>query len=198
MKIFFDTEFTGLHQHTTLISIGCIAHDGRTFYAEFSDYDRDQVDDWLRDNVIAHLWHPDSPTLNPRFDPESPHLSYCGERPVIAELLAQWLGLFDRIEMWSDCLAYDWVLFCELFGGALNIPKNVFYIPFDICTLFQVRGFDPDISREEFVSDTVYSRAAAEQGHKHHALHDARIIKMCYERLVGQPAYRATRADAQE
>ena len=43
-KIFFDTEFTGLHQNTTLISIGLIAETGQTFYAELTDYDRCQVD----------------------------------------------------------------------------------------------------------------------------------------------------------
>ena len=45
MKIFFDTEFTGLHKNTTLISIGCIDEAGRTFYAEFIDYDRSQYDE---------------------------------------------------------------------------------------------------------------------------------------------------------
>ena len=40
MKVFFDTEFTGLHRNTTLISIGLVSEDGRTFYAEFNDYDR--------------------------------------------------------------------------------------------------------------------------------------------------------------
>ena len=33
MKIFFDTEFTGLHQHTTLISIGLVDEVGISFYA---------------------------------------------------------------------------------------------------------------------------------------------------------------------
>ncbi len=55
MKIFFDTEFTGLHQNTTLISIGCVAEDDRQFYAEFTDYDRSQVDDWIKLNVIDKL-----------------------------------------------------------------------------------------------------------------------------------------------
>lgn len=44
MKVFFDTEFTGLHQKTTLISIGLISEDGKTFYAELTDYDQTQVD----------------------------------------------------------------------------------------------------------------------------------------------------------
>jgi hypothetical protein len=57
-KVFFDTEFTGLHQGTTLISIGLVAETGETFYAELSDYDQTQVDDWLRENVISKLWQP--------------------------------------------------------------------------------------------------------------------------------------------
>ena len=54
MKIFFDTEFTGLHQGTTLISIGMIAEDGRELYCELNDYDKSQIDDWLKNNVIAN------------------------------------------------------------------------------------------------------------------------------------------------
>jgi len=62
-KIFFDTEFTGLHQNTTLISLGMISECGKTFYAEFTDYDKSQVDDWIRENVVEKLVlkpHPDT------------------------------------------------------------------------------------------------------------------------------------------
>ena len=59
MRCFMDTEFTGLHQKTTLISLGIVSEDGRTFYAEFNDYAQDQVDEWLKDNVIK----------NPKFKP---------------------------------------------------------------------------------------------------------------------------------
>jgi hypothetical protein len=54
-KLFLDTEFTGLHQRTTLISIGIISECGKTFYAELSDYDLTQVDDWIQQNVIKNL-----------------------------------------------------------------------------------------------------------------------------------------------
>ena len=47
-KVFFDTEFTGLHQNTSLISIGCIAEDGNTFYATLTDYNYLQVDNGLK------------------------------------------------------------------------------------------------------------------------------------------------------
>ena len=44
-KIFFDCEFTGLHQNTSLISIALISECGKIFYAEFNDYYEEQVDD---------------------------------------------------------------------------------------------------------------------------------------------------------
>ena len=43
MKVWFDTEFTGLHKNTTLISIGLVTENGKTFYAEFTDYDESQT-----------------------------------------------------------------------------------------------------------------------------------------------------------
>jgi hypothetical protein len=44
-----------VHQNTTLISIGLIADTGDTFYAELTDYDPDQIDDWLQENVLNNL-----------------------------------------------------------------------------------------------------------------------------------------------
>ena len=55
MKVFFDTEFTGLHKDTTLISIGMVDENGRSLYIELNDYDKSQVNDWIRKNVISHL-----------------------------------------------------------------------------------------------------------------------------------------------
>ena len=95
----------------------------------------------------------------------------------IKEALTIWLSQFEEVEMWSDCLAYDWVLFCDIFGGAFSIPKNIYYIPFDICTLFKVKGIDPDVSRESFANMTDDSR-------KHNALWDAEVIAECYSKLM--------------
>ena len=167
-KIFFDAEFTGLHQDTTLISIGLVSECGKTFYAELTDYDKGQVDDWIQENVINNL----------SIDPSGIELYVVGDSFDVRNELSEWLSQFcDGTEMWSDCLSYDWVLFCQLFGHAFKIPGNVYYIPFDICTLFKDRGIDPDINREEFADFKTNSR-------KHNALHDARVIKACYDRLM--------------
>lgn len=172
MKVFFDTEFTGLHQKTTLISIGCVTEGGREFYAEFTDYDEAQVDTWILENIIANLTCGDKPPGICRYNP----LIVRGDSAFIAARLREWLESLGPAEMWSDCLAYDWVLFCQLFGHAFNIPSNVYYIPFDIATLFKLIGVDPDINREEFAD--IPPDAAI----KHNAAWDARVIKKCYEK----------------
>lgn len=165
MKIFFDTEFTGLHKNTTLISFGAISEDGQKFYAELTDYDETQINGWIKDNVIAYLGRPPSDDVE----------YVRGNKSAVATALESWLGRFDHCEMWSDCLAYDWVLFCDLFGHAFSIPENVYYIPFDICTLFKAKNIDPNVNREEF---------AGIDGAKHNALHDAVVIRECYNRLM--------------
>ena len=70
MNIYFDTEFTGLHKDTTLISIGLISEDNKTFYAEFTDYDESQCDDWMKTNVIYNLSIKDYGVTKDRFESE--------------------------------------------------------------------------------------------------------------------------------
>jgi hypothetical protein len=67
-------------------------------------------------------------------------------------------------------------LFCDLFGGAMNIPNNIYYIPFDLSTYLKVFDKDPDVNREEF---------AGIEGKKHNALHDAKVIRACHNKLFG-------------
>jgi len=177
MRIFFDSEFTGLHQKTTLISIGFVAENGHTFYAEFTDYDKSQVDDWIQANVINNLFITDWYTEE-CYNPYEKHVIFKGDVASNELALSHWLkGFEEKIEIWSDCLAYNWVLFNQLYGGALKIPEFIHYIPFDICTLFKIKGIDPDINREEFAD-------FKENSKKHNALWDAKVIKGCYEKLI--------------
>lgn len=183
MRVFFDTEFTGLHQKTTLISIGLVAETGDAFYAELTDYDARQLNDWLNDHVIRHLWCESGIPAT-----TAEHEIYAkGKRDYIAAQLRQWLetlGRYDyetggsgKLEMWSDVLAYDWILFCELFGGAMQIPECVYYIPFDLATLLAANRIGSDIDREHF--------AEMSDGPKHNALWDAKVIRACYQRIAG-------------
>lgn len=180
-KVFYDSEFTGLHQNTTLISIGLVADTGEIFYAEFTDYDKSQVDDWIKENVIKHtLWLNKERYCNIKSGLLMPDKTsserYLGNTKFITNKLTKWLAQFRQIEFWSDCLAYDWMLFCQLFGHAFSIPKNIYYIPFDLSTVFRIKGIDPDINRLEF--------SELKNVKNHNALDDALIIKACYEKLV--------------
>ncbi len=176
-KLFMDCEMTGLHQNTTLISLGIVAESGESFYAEFTDYDKTQVDEWIEKNVISHLEMGQAPNW---FIADK---TKCvkGDTKWIRKHLSTWLAQFSNVEMWSDCLAYDWVLFCNIFGNAFGIPKNVYYIPFDLATAFKQKDIDPDVNRETWAGTT---------GKKHNALHDAKTIKICYEKLsnISEPA----------
>lgn len=169
-KIFLDTEFTGLHQNTTLISIALVAENGDEFYAEFIDYDKSQITEWLEENVLRKLLH--SPlAINTSEILSKMYLS--GNAKTISLLLKAWLIRFESIEIWADVLAYDWVLFCELFGGAFGIPENIFYAPFDLSTFFRLKGiiqpvnkYQNDVSRFDFVG--------IDKENQHNSLADAR------------------------
>ncbi|MBK9616910.1 MAG: 3'-5' exoribonuclease [Uliginosibacterium sp.] len=181
-KIFFDTEFTGLHKNTTLISIGLVSECGKSFYAELTDYDTNQVDDWINKNVISNLLIKEGSEIGK----ELPNTKIViGTINSVKDYLSEWLSQFEDVEMWSDCLSYDWVLFCQIWGHAFNVPKNIYYIPFDICTLLKLKGIDPDISREDFALEFFNSLESSFLiGKKHNALFDAFIIKESYYRAV--------------
>lgn len=194
-KIFFDTEFTGLHQNTTLISIGLVSDCGKTFYAELTDYDKSQLDEWLQKNVIDKLTNQNmvENLLETGYDGDNKFVRGLCDTETLKGHLTKWLEQFGEVEVWSDCLSYDWVLFNQIFGHAFYIPSNVYYIPFDICTLFKIKGVDPDVNRENFVSNVMSEKGEylyfdksgnITNPQKHNALWDAKVIKMCYDKLT--------------
>ena len=114
MKIFFDTEFTGLRKDTTIVSIGMVTEDGKQFYAEFTDYDSKQCDDWIQANVLEH-------TLQKNWKKrESVYVEnyHLGTKVDIGKTLENWLAQFDQVEFISDVCHYDMVLLIDLFGNA--------------------------------------------------------------------------------
>lgn len=196
IKVFFDTEFTGLHKYNTIISIGLVTEEyggkSKMFYAEFVDYNQHQVDEWVMNNVISKLFLHSLLEKNScmDFEDDCTNELRCvyGDRKYIKEQLDIFFRGFGSttIQLWSDCLAYDFVLFNDLWGGAMQTPKNIYYIPFDICTLFEMKGIDPDISREEFasgMSDMDITINNTRLPEKHNSLFDALIIRDCYKKL---------------
>lgn len=177
MTIFLDTEFTGLQQSAQLISLALVSMDGQWFYAEFTDYDTARLSDWHKEHVIAHLLLKNA--IEPAFAGANGY-SVRGITHEIVPVLKEWLERFVQIEIWADVLAYDWVLFCELFGGSLYLPKQVSYIPHDFSTLLKIRGLDPNIPRESLVQEWVKKY----NEFKHNALYDAYLLRAAYQNLI--------------
>lgn len=180
MKIFFDTEFTGLHKNTTLISIGLIDENDRSFYAEFTDYNLDQCDSWIKDNVINNLIF--KHRSNFWIDEIGEETICKGNKEFIREKLKNWLSYYDDIELVSDCCHYDMVLLIDLFNSALSTP----FVPIchdineDIANHYTYTCNNVneafDINRESLLNTQI-------SGNKHNALYDAKVIKTLYKQF---------------
>ena len=177
MKTYFDTEFTGLHKDTTLISIGCVAEDGSSFYAELTDYDKSQCDDWIQENVIAHLKFNGNALSQ---DDGQGYMEICGTKEQVKYYLTAWLSKYNEVQLVSDVCHYDMVLLIDLFGHAFKLPKGVnaacHDINQDIAKFYGVSETEAfDKSREEIIADLTID------GDKHNALYDAEVIKEIYD-----------------
>jgi len=185
--IYFDTEFTGLHQQTTLISIGCVTKNSNsTFYAEYTDFDKSQVTDWIKENVFPGLKYVSMEgDVDPFMKKDVNEFQAVGDKEFVKDAFWKWIGMlnFKNIRMYSDCLAYDWVLFNEYYADdkdGMNDLRNINYIPLDLCTDLYSAKVDPDISREEF------AEFEGNEEEKHNALFDAKIIRMCHAKLTDE------------
>ena len=181
MKIYFDTEFTGLHKNTTLISIGLIAENGASFYAEFNDYNKSQCDDWINENVINYL------ILNTDgiYSDSWSDTKIKGNKTLIKFYLSIWLSQFDEVQLVSDVCHYDMVLFIDIFGSAWDLPKNINPSCHDInqdiaeyCNIGEQVAFD--LNREHFLL-YLDDNSKLLIGDKHNALYDAKVTKAIHE-----------------
>lgn len=186
--LFFDTEFTGLRKDTTLISLGIVSEDGKKFYAEFTDYDEKQCDDWIKNNVINNLHLGGMGDGISDIDEEPSGIMVRGNKNYVEKELKEWLSQFDSIHFVSDECHYDFVLLIDLITGgktALDLPDNIsktcYDIDSDITKYYRIWEEEEfSMSREEIVLDLCGHEI---EGVKHNALHDAEMIKAIWEEI---------------
>ena len=104
MRFWFDTEFYEDGRIIDLISIGIVAEDGRTYYAETKFARAKCRSDWLKQNVLPHLGGPEWP------------------RVKIARDLIEFMD--EKPEIWAYYADYDWVILCQLFGRMIDMPAG--------------------------------------------------------------------------
>ena len=204
MKIFFDTEFTGLVPNTTLISLGCVAETGEKFYAGFIDYNKNLVNDWIQENVINNLYLGSckDPIISIWTIKDDDLWTITGKSLAIRNKLVKWLKYLmnkygsQRIQFVADVCHYDFTLLCNLFGGAFSLPEYVNPVCYDICqdltmidqdTLRDIWDVEADedkmywafdISREELCKKLT---GKLPEGEKHNVLYNAMVTKAIYE-----------------
>ena len=189
MRYWFDTEFIENGATIDLISIGLVAEDGREYYAINRDCKFRKASQWVKENVISQLpprkVNLSDPSISPRIKQES--LAWKSKRDIAFEVLefikepfytALSYGALkntpmdDSPEFWAYYADYDWVVFCQLFGTMMDLPKG-----------FPM--YCRDIKQE---CDRLGNPALPEQGKgEHNALADARWNKLAWEFLRDLP-----------
>lgn len=111
MKYFLDTEFSerGPRHPVELISIGIVSHDGREFYRVSNGFDWNRVNPWVRENVLPHLGT----------DEQHPDFALSEIAASVREFIGD-----DKPEFWGYYADYDWVVFCQMFGTMVDLPKG--------------------------------------------------------------------------
>jgi inhibitor of KinA sporulation pathway (predicted exonuclease) len=168
MKYFFDTEFIEDGKTIDLISIGIVAEDGREFYAQNIEAKLENANEWVRQNVFPHLKAFRADLIG-KGVPLDPTDDVWMQRDVIANNIIWFVGSDPQPEFWAYNGAYDWVIFCQLFGTMSHMPRSF-------------PNFVRDIKQlNEFLGNRQLPKA---EGLEHHALDDARWNQKAWQFLT--------------
>ncbi len=129
MRYFLDTEFIEYPNTIDLISIGIKAEDGRTLYAISSEYNFDKASEWVVDNVITPMFNETVSVDNRPFTQMSSfHKEYGVSVRSIKQQIIDFVGFPEYSkgmpEFWAYYGAYDWVVFCWIFGAMIDLPDG--------------------------------------------------------------------------
>lgn len=184
--LFFDMEFTGLHKNTTPISLGIVSEDGKRFYAEFSDYDRNQCNDWIIENVTSELLH-DKPE---KWNYGIADRQIYGNRKHVYYELKDWLQQFGLVQFVSDVCHYDFVLLIDILTSektALDLPLNISPVCIDlndyIARHFGISNFKAFDLNREHIMDMLCGEEDIVFGKKHNSLYDAEVIRAIWKEI---------------
>lgn len=196
MKYFLDTEFIeGFHKplfgkkrhFIDLISIGIVAEDGRKYYAISNEYNYNDANDWVKENVILPMYvdavHGDNRN---RYSDKNFHFTYGKSKERIAKEIIDFMGcwrdqLFYRVgndvpEIYGYYADYDWVLFCSLFGRMIDLPKGFPMYCRDLKQMMDDAGLSKEWKRVN----------CPDPSEEHNALVDARWNMKLYNAIMAE------------
>ncbi len=179
MKYFFDTEFIDDGRTIDLLSIGMVCEDGREFYQCNRDAKLNLASEWVIWNVYPFLnlscngglsgWYwKERDTYNPERGHDLKAIVV--HKSEIRDRLIKFIGDDDKPEFWAYFADYDWVVFCQLFGRMIDLPRKWPQYCNDLKQLCKSKG-NPKLSKQE---------------NEHHALNDAKWVKEMHNLLTGE------------
>ena len=165
-RYFYDCEFLEDGRTIELISIGIAAEDGRELYLVNYDapWDRILGHEWLMTNVVPYL----PVRLNGHtLVPEKDNLQM-PTKPIIAQRVQRFLTERGPAELWANWGAYDHVALCQLWGRMIDLPSGIPMFTHDLQQEHARLGHVP---------------LPAQELSEHHALADAKYLRLCWQLL---------------
>lgn len=185
MKYFFDTEFiegfkkpikwlptignfNKPYHSIQLISIGIVCEDGRKYYAISREFNPDDANDWVKENVLSKL-------RDRYFDGHNASTArlWKTKKEIACDILRfvfdhngirlkSWDGFLEdfyremlkftpescaeqRPEFYAYYADYDWVVFCSIFGTMMDLPKGFPRYCKDLKQMIDVRAEKIDV-----------------------------------------------------
>jgi len=156
MKYFLDTEFHEDGKTIDLISLAIVAENKQLYVVNSEcDFDRIATLDscaWLRNNVMPYI-----------------DIASGITRAEIRQKVLDFTKADQNIEFYGYYADYDWVVFCQLFGRMIDLPKDYPMYCRDI---------------KQMCADVGNPKLPKQIDTEHHALADAKWIKAMYELLT--------------
>lgn len=153
MRYFIDTEFSelGPGKPITLLSLAIVAEDGREYYRASMERMREAPNVFVQEQVMPEIMR-------------QRNKGNAVPRLAMAQEIRAFIGDDPSPEFWADYGAYDWVLFCQVFGTMVDLPKGWPMYVNELQQLGRPNGTH-----------------GVDAGTPHCALDDARQVKKAYE-----------------
>lgn len=159
IKIFFDTEFSHLQgpldpEPAVLISIGCVAEDDQTFYAESSSFEVEHCSEFVVETVL------------PLLEGDQFSMPYA----MIAKQLKNWIESFKNdVSLYSDSPYHDFGYVQHMFdswGWPSNLNKKPEWLVFghiqgerfENAVEHAFRSFKPTLRRHHALDDAIANK----------------------------------------
>jgi 3' exoribonuclease, RNase T-like len=170
MRYYLDTEFDETPDRLALISLALRAQDGRELYLVSNDVNPDDCNPWVRANVWPHL--------------AALSVSYIGPPGEFPRHIEAFVADDSGPEFWGYYSAYDWFLFCRLWGGMLLMPRRFPKVCYDLKQL-----------ADTLLPGVRFKDACPPPSTAHNALADARWNETLFNFVVDTADVQAERDD---